>query len=156
MVNQARAQFQQRDFEITRIRANPPIAFSFLRRVVAQNKRGDFMTANYSLFSGRPPKPIKKERVVNTSTEYALNTSEGRIFSWFADDYVLAEIKDGHLNLIDVRYGLFQNPWWSPFQASASIQPDGTTTPLQLKQTRGDVNIVSELKMGWSLMLGNN
>ena len=114
------------------------------------------MTANYSLFSERPPKPIKKERTINTSTEYAMSTPEGKIFSWFADDFVLAEIEDGNLNLVDVRYGLFLNPWWSPFQASASIQPDGTTTPLQLKQSRGDVNIVSELKTGWSLMLGNN
>ena len=156
VVNQARAQFQQIGFESTRIRANPPIAFSFLRRVIAQDKRGNFMTANYSLFSGRPPKPIFKERVVNTSTEYALNTTEGQIFSWFANDYVLAEIQDGHLKLIDARYGLFQNPWWSPFQASASIQPDGTTTPLQIEQTRGNVAIVSELKTGWSLMIGNN
>jgi hypothetical protein len=154
-VTQARAQFTQIGFTPEAICASPIIGFSPVRRVVARDAEGRWMAANYSLLSSRPPKPELREVVESPLFSKALNTPEGQSFHWFTSDYVLPDIEDGELLLIDARYGLFEDMWWSPFVAAANILPDGTLGPLHLKIRRKKPDMRLEFRAGWSAMLGN-
>ena len=89
------------------------------------------MVANYSYFSKRPPKPVLKRNQLLPEISYAMDSKEGQLFRWFADGFCYTYHRWKHSSsLIDGRYGLLSNLWWSPFQARAVIQPDGTTSPL--------------------------
>ena len=112
------------------------------------------MVANYSYFSKRPPKPEIKKHILVPEISYALDSKEGKLFEWFADGFVIPIIEENNLRLIDGRYGLLSNHWWSPFQAHAVIQPDGTTSPLELVQVSAEVPLFKELSTGWNLVIG--
>jgi inner membrane protein len=154
-LERATAQFRQIGFEPTKMRVKPPILFSTIRRVIAVNVQGDFMVANYSYFSKRPPKPVMKQNKIMPEISYAMDSKEGQLFHWFADGFVIPIVDGNNLHLIDGRYGMLSNLWWSPFQARAVIQPDGTTSPLQLVQVSTEIPVFTELTAGWNLFVGN-
>ena len=154
-LDRATAQFRQIGFEPQKMRVKPPIIFSTIRRVIAINDQGDFMVANYSYFSKRPPKPVLKRNLLLPEISYAMDSKEGQLFHWFTDGFVIPVIDGNNLSLIDGRYGLLSNLWWSPFQARAVIQPDGTTSPLELVQVSTEVPVLTEITAGWDVFVGN-
>lgn len=154
-LDRAAAQFRQIGFEPQKMRVKPPIIFSTIRRVIAINDQGDFMVANYSYFSKRPPKPVLKRNQLLPEISYAMDSKEGQLFHWFSDGFVIPVIDGNNLSLIDGRYGLLSNLWWSPFQARAVIQPDGTTSPLELVQVSTELPLLTEISTGWNVFIGN-
>ena len=88
-LDRATAQFRQIGFEPQKMRVKPPIVFSTIRRVIAVNDQGDFMVANYSYFSKRPPKPVLKRNQLLPEISYAMDSKEGQLFRWFADGFVI-------------------------------------------------------------------
>ena len=154
-LDRATAQFRQIGFEPQKMRVKPPILFSTIRRVIAIDAQGDVMVANYSFFSKRPPKPVVKPNSFIPEIAHAMESKEGKLFEWFADGFVIPIVEGNSLRLIDGRYGLLSDLWWSPFQVHAVIQPDGTTSPLQLVQVSTEIPLTLELSKGWNLFIGN-
>ena len=98
------------------------------------------------IFPNAHPKPVLKRNQLLPEISYAMDSKEGQLFRWFADGFVIPIIDGNNLSLIDGRYGLLSNLWWSPFQARAVIQPDGTTSPLELVQVSTEIPISQKFR----------
>ncbi|MEC7986649.1 MAG: metal-dependent hydrolase [Myxococcota bacterium] len=143
------SRFVQYGFEKENIHVSPVLLFSPLRRVVAKDDQGNFITAMYSPFAKRPPSVHRAKSVSNAQVDTLLTSKDGATFLWFANHFVLVERQQSAYLFIDTRYGSFSKPWFSPFIAQASINADGSLGQLKLARRGREINIVDELKLGW-------
>ena len=143
------SRFTQQGFSEENMHVSPVLLFSPLRRVIARNEQGDFITALYSPFAHRPPTTHRVQSVTNAQVDRLLKSKEGEIFSWFSNNFVLVERRQSEYLLIDARYGSFSKPWYSPFIAQATINTDGSLGKLHLVRRGREINILEELKLGW-------
>jgi len=146
--------FIERGFIIKTIRATPPIFLPFLRRVVARNEGGDIVVTSISVLSSETHPIHKHTWEDSTLLSTILQSDQAQIFEWFTDGFIIAKLEDTQLILTDARYGLFLDPWWSPFSANAPIENSELTGPLERSPRPSGTNYGAEYREGWRLMWG--
>jgi len=152
-LSKAESLFTKQGFSVQSIRVNPPMFLPLLRRAVARNSQGDLITAPFSVISSEIPELYLQRRVSDPLITTVLNSNEGKIFQWFADDFIVVQNDGTSITLLDARYGLYQNPWWSPFSATATIT-EGEVSSLRRVGRPQNTDYKKELQLGWQVMWG--
>jgi len=152
-IPRAMTQFTEQGFEVEAVRASPPIGLPLLRRVVARSPEGDLAAVYISALSGSANQVHIHQNPKSAAATLLLQGQNGQIFSWFADGFVGIEIKEDTIRLFDARYGLYLQPWWSPFSAQALVH-NGQIGLLGLNPRDSSVDMSLELATGWRLMWG--
>lgn len=140
---------QQHNFQPVAIRASPPIALPLLRRVVARDKNNHLVTVTFSPLLYKPSQLQHYTQPDLALLEKLLSSTEGEVFHWFADGYVGLTANKDVIRIFDARYGLYLQPWWSPFSASLDAS---NTLQLVPRGERPPIDFSQEINYGWSLM----
>ena len=153
-LHRSRNIFIEQGFISKNIRVNPPMLLPFLRRVVARNEEGDIMVTSISITSSKTHPIYKHNREDSTLLDTVLQSEQAQIFNWFTDGFTIATREETRLILTDARYGLFLDPWWSPFSAIAPIENSEQIGPLERSPRPSGANYGAEYQEGWRLMWG--
>ena len=143
---------EKQDFVIESIRVSPPIGLPFVRRVIARDQQGALRTTALSMLTSTPPIIHSYLPPTNPLIEQVLNQEEGKIFYWFSDGFVHITENNEKIQLTDARYGLFLDPWWSPFSASISVQDGEIQGTLQRNLRPKGTDYQAEFQAGWNIM----
>lgn len=156
----ARAELERQDHpDITQVRAMPTFANIWLWRVIARDSQGDVFVGQHAHLA---PGPITFTRVTRPETPLIpaiLADERGRIFHWFADNWINYKIEERSggevdVRMIDLRYGGVRDPAAPMWGAVASFGPDGQLRDVQRFQARGDMDIKAELSALWRKVWG--
>jgi inner membrane protein len=148
------ALFRSQGFQIEKIRSSPPLFFPLMRRIVAKDSKGNLITTSVSIVSENTSKIQHQKMPRSQIILDTLQTEEGRIFQWFADDFLLIKEQEKQLIFIDARYGMHNNPWWSPFSATIQLQNGQTIGELTRQSRDSNVDYSLEFRTGWNTMWG--
>jgi inner membrane protein len=150
-----RAELERQDHaDIIQVRAMPTFANIWLWRTVARQADGDILVGQHSHLA---PGPIALSRVARPETPLipaVLADERGRIFHWFADNWVGYSIQetptgDTQLKMIDLRYGGVSDPTRPMWGALATFDKQGALVDVARFQSRGDLDIKHELGALW-------
>jgi inner membrane protein len=150
--HQARVALAESGFEPIAVRSLVPIGFPLLRRIAARDDAGNFEIGIWSPFRDDFAF-VSLEQPHDPRVERALASREGRIFRWFADDYVYAVVTERRVELWDQRYGLFVRPERGPFRAVVTFDDSGAVVSATMGE-RPRFEMKQELAAAWRAMLG--
>lgn len=142
---------------IERIRAMPvALCSNQLWRVVADLGEGRVAAAYTRIWAPDDMVFSFYESDRGPLVDAALASREGRIFTWFADNYLTVhqEVVDGKQTvfLADRRYGRFTEPSRSLFGARAVFGPEGRLLSVRRERGRGGFDIKRELSAAWAFI----
>ena len=143
---QVQDQLAKEGFEPVALRTSVPLLFAPLRRVSARDADGELRVGMHAVWA--PERTVLTPLPSTEGYEAILATPRGERFHWFADGYLSPKVDGDTTYLLDMRFGLFSDPTWTPF--SARIE-DGQ---LELVQRRGGIDRDAEWEAVKRLLLG--
>jgi inner membrane protein len=150
----ASAELERQDHpDLTRVRALPTFANLWLWRVIAQDSEGHTYVGQHSLIA---PGPIRFTRIVRPETPLIpaiLADERGRIFHWFADNWIGYSVEEqagGALTvrMVDLRYGGVIDPATPMWGADARFE-GGALVDIARFQERDRIKMGAELAALW-------
>jgi len=151
-------QLDREGLDVESVRAVPLPLTNLVWRIVARDRQGN-LTVGF--VSTAAPRDIEFHNVLRPRdplVNAALDTREGRIFSWFAGDMMSVEVRkhpDGaEVILRDQRYGLLRSPTASVFAARARFDADGNLLDFHMLEYDRDSSLGAELEAFWSFLWG--
>ena len=136
--------------DIVEMRATPTLLNIFLWHVVVKREDGNFILGQMSGLVPDEPCFFSLQSQQDMLVRNALDTREGRLFRWFAQGMVSAEVKDDTVTLYDHRYGMASSPKSTPFCCRFVFDENGYL--LEAKRVRGNRERLS-IKKEFSLLL---
>lgn len=136
---EARARLEAAGFQPVAVRALVPILFPMLRRVVARDADGNVAVGAWS-WKGGVSDLLPIDRLDDPAVRAAEDSEEGRIFKWFADDYVSARVERADQTVVylyDKRYAAFSDPYGALFAARFVIE-EGRVVEAHRTRARAD------------------
>ena len=132
---------------VTQVRATPTLLNILLWHVVVKEESGHYWLGQVSVLT--PDKVFLKryETAQSPLVKAAMNSREGKIFTWFAQDMVSARVNGRVVTLFDHRYGMPSSPLITPFRAAFTFDEAGKLVKAErLRGPRSKMDIVAEFK----------
>lgn len=148
-------QLAAQGFEATKVRALPTLMNVWAFRIVARDDEGDLRVGHLSLFEPRDIAFHALERPRAPVVERALESEEGQVLQWFADELTAVDVEaDGERTVVrvaDARYGGVEHP--TRFLWGASFVFDGGALVDASRWNRRDgIEPRAELEALWGLI----
>lgn len=149
---EARELLAARGFEPVALRTPVPLVYTPLRRVAARDAAGNLVVGVLPPWAPERARLVELPAPQDPRVQQVLATERGQLLAWFSDGYLSAEERDGELWILDQRYGLYDDPTWTPFRAR--LPAGAPVEALELDRGRGGMDGRAELAAGWALMWG--
>lgn len=153
IATRARNQLARQGFRVTHVRAIPTFFWTGLFRVVARDDKGHLRVGYASGWVTRRIRFKKFTRAPDPLVKKALSSPRGKIFRWFADDYVDARVvtHQGHRVVVlrDLRLGFISNVDRVAFTARFTFDDKGRIISARRASDSADLRVGEELAAFW-------
>ena len=121
--------------DVLEVRATPTPLNILLWHVVVKENGGNFWLGQVSVLVPDRVYLQRQKTEMSPLVQAALSSDEGKIFTWFAQGFLSAKVKDRVVTLSDHRYGMPSSPLITPFRAAFTFDDKGRL--LSARRLRG-------------------